>query len=352
VTQTVVIIDDQSTGRLILAEVVKGIDRAIQAVMFSNPVEAIEYIRQFPVDLVLTDYKMPQLDGVETIRQLRGMYTYQQLPIVMTTVVSDREVRYSAFEVGATDFLIRPVDPIECRARCQNLLNLRQQYLINSNHTRIMEARVLDVTRELRLLEVDTLCRLARAAEKRELVSGAHLLRLSAFAALIARSLGLSDDEVEAIELAAPMHDIGKICIPDAIMQNAAELTPQEAVIMQTHAHLGHDLLKNSPSRFLQVAARIALHHHQEFDGSGYPGGLAGHAIPLEARIVAVADVFDTLTTAQSGVAPMEWRAALDYLLAHRGLRFDPVIVDAFVAHTAEIEAILDAATTPSPSHG
>jgi two-component system response regulator RpfG len=347
---TVVVLDDQSTGRLILAEVIKGIDRRIHTVMFSDPVEAIEYVRHNPVDLVLTDFKMPVLDGVETIRQLRRLYTYEQLPIVMTTVVSDREVRHSAFEAGATDFLIRPVDPIECRARCQNLLNLRQQYLINSQHALALEQRVAEVTRELRLHEVETLVRLARASDLRDAVTGAHLKRVASYSGLIARGLGLPEDEVEAIVLAAPMHDIGKICMPDAVMQKRDVLGADEMVIMHEHARTGHDILKGSPSRFLQVAASIALHHHEKFDGSGYPFGLVGAAIPLEARIVALADVFDALTSARPYRAAWTWTVALDFLEAQKGRHFDPELVDVFLRHADEAAVIYRSLVDPLPA--
>jgi two-component system response regulator RpfG len=350
VTPTVVVLDDQSTGRLILAEVIKGIDRGIHIAMFADPVAAIDYVRQHPVDLVLTDFKMPVLDGVETIRQLRALYTYEQLPIVMTTVVSDREVRHRAFEAGATDFLIRPVDPIECRARCQNLLNLRQQYLINSNHARALEQRVAEVTRELRLSEIETLVRLARAADLRDAVTGAHLKRMARYAGLIARGLGLPDDEVEAIELAAPMHDIGKLCLPDAVLQQHDERDTADTAILHTHPRSGHDILKGSPSRFLQIAASIALHHHEKFDGSGYPFGLAGSAIPLEARIATLADVFDALTSARPGRAAWDWGVALDFLVAQKGRHFDPALVDVLLRQADEAAVIYRSLADSSPA--
>jgi two-component system response regulator RpfG len=337
---TVVVLDDQSTGRLILAEVIKGINKNINLRLFSNPVDAIDYIRTNPVDLVLTDFKMPGMDGIETIRQLRSLYNYQELPIVMTTVIDDREIRHRAFEAGATDFLIRPVDPIECRARCQNLLNLRQQYIINSNHARELQERVDQVTRELRLREVDTLYRLARAAESRDAVTGAHLKRMSKYSALIARHAGLSKEEVEAIELAAPMHDIGKICIPDAIMQKAGKLTDEEMVIMKTHAQIGHDILKDSSSRFLQAAASIALNHHEKYDGSGYPSGLKGKNIPLDARIVALADVFDALTSERPYKEAWEWGKALEFIVGQKGKHFDPELVDIFIKNEVEAHTI------------
>jgi two-component system response regulator RpfG len=340
VNLTVMILDDQSTGRLVLAEVIKSIDKKINIAMFSDSIEAIEYARTTSIDLVLTDYKMPVMDGIETIRQLRNMYPYEQLPIVMTTVVSNRDVLYRAFQAGATDYLIRPVDPVECRVRCQNLLNLRQQYLINSNHARMLEERIEQVKRDLRLREMDTLCRLAGAADHRDAVTGAHLKRMAKYSALIARGIGLSTDQVEAIELAAPMHDIGKIGIPDAIMQKNGQLNAGEVAVMQTHAQIGYEILKDSPSRFLQAAATIAQNHHEKFDGTGYPSGLKGKDIPLKARIVALADVFDALTSVRSYKDAWDWQKAVDYIVEQKGKHFDPDLVDVFVKHNDEARAI------------
>jgi two-component system response regulator RpfG len=347
---TVLVLDDQSTGRLVLAEVVKGLDKKINIMMFSDPLEAIEYARTMPVDLVLTDYKMPVLDGIETIRRLRTMYPYEQLPIVMTTVVSTRDVLYRAFEAGATDYLIRPVDPIECRVRCQNLLSQRQQYVVNSKHARMLEDRIEQVKRDLRLREMDTLFRLAGAADRRDAVTGSHLKRMAKYSGLIARGMGLSEDEIEEIEMAAPMHDIGKIGIPDAIMQKKGRLTAEEVAIMQTHAQIGYEILKGSPSRFLQAAAVIAQNHHEKFDGTGYPFGLKNNNIPLMARIVALADVFDALTSERPYKEAWEWQKAVDYIIEQKGTHFDPELVDVFLTHIDEARAIQRALADVKPS--
>jgi two-component system response regulator RpfG len=347
---TVLILDDQSTGRLVLAEVIKSLDKKINIAMFSDSLEAIEYARTMPVDLVLTDYKMPVLDGIETIRRLRTIYPYEQLPIVMTTVVSTREVLYRAFEAGATDYLIRPVDPIECRVRCQNLLSQRQQYVINSKHARMLEDRIEQVKRDLRLREMDTLFRLAGAADRRDAVTGSHLKRMAKYSALIARGMGLSEDEIEEIEMAAPMHDIGKIGIPDAIMQKNGRLTAEEVAIMQTHAQIGYEILKGSPSRFLQAAAVIAQNHHEKFDGTGYPFGLKNKDIPLMARIVALADVFDALTSERPYKEAWDWQKAVDYIIEQKGAHFDPDLVDVFLTHIDEARAIQGALADVKPS--
>lgn len=337
---TVLVIDDQSTGRMILAELMRSIDGNIEVVTFSDPIAAIEYASHHSVDMVITDYKMPTLDGIQTIVELRRIYSYEDVPIICVTIVHDRDVRYKALAAGASDFLVRPIDRIECQARCRNLLNLRRQRVLNQNHTRILEERVDQATRDLRLREVDTLFRLARAAERRDRVTGLHLQRMARYAALIARGIGMTQDEQQAIELAAPMHDIGKIDIPDRILQSPDRLSAEDMDVMKTHTRIGHDILKDSPSRFLQTAAVIALNHHERFDGSGYPGGVRRERIPIEARIVAVADVFDALTSVRPYKAAWDWDLAIEHLRREKGRHFDPSLVDVFLKQSDEVQAI------------
>jgi two-component system response regulator RpfG len=337
---TVLVIDDQSTGRMILAELMRSIDSNVDVVTFSDPIAAIEYASHHPVDMVITDYKMPTLDGIQTIVELRRIYSYEDVPIICVTIVHDRDVRYKALAAGASDFLVRPIDRIECQARCRNLLNLRRQRVLNQNHTRILEERVDQATRDLRLREVDTLFRLARAAERRDRVTGLHLQRMARYSALIARGIGMTQDEQQAIELAAPMHDIGKIGIPDRILQSPDRLSAEDMEVMKTHTRIGYDILKDSPSRFLQTAAVIALNHHERFDGSGYPGGVRRERIPIEARIVAVADVFDALTSVRPYKAAWEWDVAVEHLQREKGRHFDPSLVDVFLKQSDEVRAI------------
>ena len=345
---TVVIIDDQSTGRLILAEVIKGIDRKINTILFSNPLEALELLQKTTVDLVLTDYKMPQLDGVEMIRRLRSLYSYEQLPIVMTTVVSDREVRNNAFEAGATDFLIRPVDPIECRARCQNLLNLRQQYLLNSSHARVLEERVAQVTQALRLRETETLFRLARAVHDRDVADGERLKRVAAHAASIARGIGLPESEVDVIELAIALRDIAKSCITDSSVPRAVPLTDIDKNLLPSNVTQDHANAAESASRFLQVVASIAAYQHEQYDGTGVPAGLIGQAIPIEARIVALAERVEQLLAAQQASQSGVSGATRDYLIAQKHRQFDPALVDIWLLQ----QSVAGAGNTPlAPLH-
>jgi two-component system, response regulator RpfG len=336
----VLIIDDQSTGRIVLSEIMRGLDASLEVVTFADPVEAIEYARKHPIDLVLTDYKMPNMDGIEAIRRLRRIFGYEDVPIVCITVVNDREVRYRALEAGATDFLIRPIDRLECGARCRNLISLRRHEIQKKNRTRILEQKIDEATRELRRREVDTLFRLAKAAEQRDKVTGMHLVRMAKYSALIAKGVGLSFAEQEAIELAAPMHDIGKIGIPDRILQSPGKLDGEDLRIMQAHARIGYDMLKDSSSGYLQMAAVIALGHHEKFDGSGYPTGLKGEHIPLEARIVAAADVYDALTSVRPYKPAWAVSDAVEYMRQQSGKHFDPRVVDILTGCRDEVLAI------------
>ena len=337
---TVLIIDDQSTGRMILSEIVRSIDKRLDVITFGDPLEAIEYTQSHPVDLVLTDYKMPNLDGIETIRRLRHIFRDDDIPIVCVTIVNDREIRYAALEAGATDFLTRPIDRFECRARCKNLITLRRHQILNKNRTRLLQDRVDEALKELRIREVDTLLRLAKAAEQRDKIIGLHLVRMAKYSALLAREYGFGQDEQEVMELAAPLHDIGKIGIPDSILQATGKLSRDEMQIMQTHTTIGHELLRDSPSKFLKTAAVIALSHHEKFDGSGYPRGLSGNNIPLEARIVTVADVYDALTSVRPHKSVWLTGEAFKYLQSESGRHFEPVLVDLFLTRKEEVAAI------------
>jgi two-component system, response regulator RpfG len=336
----VLIVDDQSTGRIVLSEIMRSLDPSLEVVTFADPIEAIEFARKHPVDMVLTDYKMPNMDGIEAIRRLRRIFGYEDVPIVCITVVNDREVRYRALEAGATDFLIRPIDRLECGARCRNLLSLRRHEILKKNRTRILEQKIDEATRELRRREVDTLFRLAKAAEQRDKVTGLHLVRMAKYSAVVARGIGMSSAEQEVIELAAPMHDLGKIGIPDRILQNPGKLEADDLRVMQSHARIGYDMLKDSSSGYLQMAAVIALGHHEKFDGSGYPTGLKGEHIPLEARIVAVADVYDALTSVRPYKPAWSVGDSLEYMQQQSGRHFDPRLVDILARNREEVISI------------
>ncbi len=339
-SNTVLIVDDQSTGRLILAEIVRGIDKFVDPVTFGDPVAALDYARTHPVDMVITDYQMPKMNGIDLVRELRKVFRDDTVPIVVITVDKQAEVRYQALNSGAIDFLTRPIDRIEYAQRLKNLLALRRHEIDNSNRRKWLEDKVRTATQELRRREVDTLYRLSRAAESRDKVTGYHLPRMAKYSALIAKGHGLSVSQQEAIELAAPMHDLGKIGIPDRILQATDKLSPENMEIMKSHTVIGYELLKDSSSEYLQMGAVIALGHHEKYDGSGYPYGLKGEAIPLEARIVAVGDVFDALTSIRPYKQAWQPDQAYVWMREQSGRHFDPELLEVLWQSREEAVAI------------
>ena len=327
---TILIIDDQLTSRQILKQLVSSIEDNISVEAFANPLEALDWVTGSATDLVLVDYKMPEMNGIEFIKRFRTHPSSSHVPVIMVTSIEDRAVRYEALEAGATDFLMKPVDHHECRARCNNLLTQYQQYKIISDRSRWLERRISEATSEIRLRERETLLRLARAGEYRDEETGNHVVRMAKYSRVIAEQLGFSKDEADVIEMAAPMHDIGKIGIRDDILLKPGKLTQDEFEIMKRHTIIGYDILKDSPSKFLQMGSIIALNHHEKFDGTGYPYGKKGNEIPIEARIVAVADVYDALVSDRPYKNAWSMDAALEHMENHSGKHFDPDALDAF----------------------
>jgi two-component system response regulator RpfG len=345
---SVVIIDDQSTSRKILEELVFSLGEDISIKSFSDPVAALESVQISEPDLVLTDIKMPRLDGVEFTHLFRTRY--EDVPLIVITGIEDREIRYRALESGATDFLTKPVDHNEFRVRCHNLLELRRHHKISKGRTKWLEEKVSEATQAISIRERETLLRLAKAGEYRDEETGNHVLRMAKYSYIIAKNIGLPEDECRVIEVSATMHDIGKIGIPDSILRKPGKLTDEEFRSMKRHADIGHEILKDSPSKYLQTGAVIALGHHEKFDGSGYPSGLRGDDIPLPARIVAVADVFDALTSRRPYKDSWSVKDAFDYLNAEKGAHFDPDCIEAFHAALYTVETICQSLRDLPPS--
>ncbi|MGE5319591.1 MAG: HD-GYP domain-containing protein [Hyphomicrobiaceae bacterium] len=337
----VVIVDDRSTARSLLEGLARTLEPGVIVESYGDPLEALAQMQHATPDLIVTDYRMPGMDGIEFTRRIRAERRLADVPIIIVTVVEDRQIRYQALENGATDFLTRPIDPQECRARCVNLLALRRSQKLVADRALWLEDQVLQATREVRTREHETLMKLAKAGEYRDEETGNHIIRMSKYARLIAEELKLSAMECDEIEAAAPMHDIGKIGIPDQILLKPGRHTPEEQKIMRSHPLIGHEILDGSPSRYLQMGAVIALGHHEKFDGSGYPQGLAGEAIPLAARIVAVADVFDALTSNRPYKRAWSFQDALKFIQTESGRHFDPDCVRAFEMRIDAVAVIM-----------
>ena len=344
----VVIVDDRATARSLLEGLARSLEPGVTVESFADPQEALTHMQRITPDLIITDYRMPGMDGIEFTRRIRATRRLADVPIIIVTVVEDRQIRYQALENGATDFLTRPIDPQECRARCNNLLALRRSQKLVADRALWLEDQVMQATREVRTRERETLMKLAKAGEYRDQETGNHIVRMAKYARLIAEELKLTAMECDEIEAAAPMHDIGKIGIPDQVLLKPGRHTDEEQAIMRRHPLIGHEILADSPSRYLQMGAVIALGHHEKFDGSGYPQGLAGEAIPLPARIVAVADVFDALMSPRPYKSAWTFQEALDYLRAESGRHFDPACVRAFERRIDAVAAITrDLGDTP-----
>jgi two-component system response regulator RpfG len=326
----VLIVDDQQSARDLMRTVLQEVS-GLSIHDFEDPIEALEWSERFRPDLLLLDYRMPSMDGLEFARRFRAPLNHRDVPIVLVTVVGDEPVRLAALEAGIIDYVVKPIKPREIRARCQNLLQLRQFGESNKLRANSLQQRLLESMHDVQERERETLTRLARAIELRDTGTSAYLERMSHFAGLIADSMGMSDEDARMVELAAPLHDLGKIAIPDAILLKRGPLTSEETAVMRRHPQIGYELLSDSANRFIRTSALIALRHHEHYDGRGYPDGLARDAIPLHARIVAVADVLDALLSPRPYKEAWELGRALEYMRDQRGLHFDPACVDALL---------------------
>lgn len=342
----IVIVDDQTSARMMLRNIIEDATPDITVHDFGDPEEALAWCGAHVPDLLVLDYRMPKLDGLEFADRFRRPPAHRDVPIILVTVVGDEPIRQKALDAGVIDFLVKPVRPRELRARCRNLLLLRQQSETVKQRAMSLDQRLLSSMREVEERERETLSRLARAIEYRDTGTSAYLERMCHIAGLIAEQMGMFEDEVRLIEMAAPLHDLGKIAIPDSILMKAGPLTEAEIAVMRRHPRIGHELLSGSQNRFIQAGATIALRHHERFDGSGYPDGLSGEAIPLEARIVAVADVLDALLSPRPYKQAWEFETAMTYLSEQRGRLFDPRCVDALLHSRQRLREVCDRHST------
>ncbi len=301
----------------------------------SSAAEARRALAARSIDLVLSDVTMPGESGIELARWI--LVEHPDVAVVMVTGVDDPEVARIALDGGASGYLIKPVSSSQLRIVVANALRQRQLEIERRGYEERLERTVHERTAELRQSREETIRRLASAAEFRDDDTGHHIERMSRYAAMLARRSGLPDDRVEAIRIASPMHDVGKIGIPDAILNKPGRLTEDEFRVMRTHAEIGWRILSGSESALLELAATIAISHHEKVDGTGYPRGLSGDAIPLEGRICAVADVFDALTSPRVYKPAFSIEKAVAILVEGRGRHFQADLVDLLVAGMDEV---------------
>ena len=315
--------------------------------MAANGKEAIEKALETPPDVILMDIMMPVMSGLEAVRILKQDEETRIIPVVMVTALREVDDRVKALEAGADDFLAKPVDKIELRTRVQTLVKVKAYNDSLRDYQKKLEAEVarktIQLQRTLDALQVaslDSIHRLSRAAEYKDEDTGTHIERMSRYSQAVARKMGLDPKTVERILFAAPMHDVGKIGIPDKILLKPGKLDPDEWEIMKQHTTIGARILGGSRTGFIKLAEVIAMTHHERWDGTGYPGGLKGVRIPLAGRITAIADVFDAMTSRRPYKEPFPAEKSFAIIRESRGTQFDPGVVDAFFAVQDEILAI------------
>jgi putative two-component system response regulator len=339
------IVDDSKSVLLWMGMVLEEVP-GLGLDLCEDPEEALRLCGERQYDLLVVDYLMPKMCGTEVIAALRQIDAYKTIPIVMITSERDSEVRLSAILAGVNDFLNKPIDAFELRARVSNLLNLRQAQVELAAHADRLQSAIENATAELIEREEEVIWRLARAIEMRDGGTGAHVSRVAVISQLIAEGLGLDEHRCRMIFLAAPLHDLGKIGIRDAVLGKPGRLTPEEMDEIREHVNFGVRLLAHGSSELIRVAAAIVGGHHEKWDGSGYPNGLKGEAIPIEGRIAAIADVFDALCSVRPYKPAWPPDRAYAEILAGSGSHFDPGCVEVFKARWPEILAVARTAAT------
>lgn len=338
----VLIVEDNRTNLLLMEMLVRQIG-GCTSITYSDPRKVVAELETLDYDIAIVDYQMPHINGIELIWQLRDVERLADKPIVVVTADNDAAIRMQAIEAGAIEFLNKPIEPVEFRIRLQNLAKLCDVQKSLAGHAEWLRHEVDRATQELRRREEEIINRLALASGYKDGDTAAHTMRMARYSELLALELGLSSEYCRDIRLAAPMHDIGKVGVPDHVLLKRGALDADERSRMQEHANIGAAILAGSECDLLRLGAEIAVSHHERWDGAGYPRGLAGEAIPLAGRIASIADVFDALTTARPYKEAWPTEKAFAYLQEQAGKQFDPACVEAFVAAKDKVLSVMAA---------
>jgi putative two-component system response regulator len=366
----IMIVDDEPINIMAVKKYLKdaGFSRLAAT---TDPRQIVAALQQEKPDVLLLDIMMPGVNGLDVLQTVRASEQFARTPVLILTAVEDRKVKAAALDLGATDFLTKPVDPVDLVPRVRNVIAIKayQDYLCE--HADELERQVQLRTAELESSRMEVIHCLGRAAEYRDNDTGMHVVRVGRYAGIIARQLALDPATVELIEHAAPLHDVGKIGVPDAVLLKRGRLTDDEFELIRRHcefgkrivgeAHgddgralaghttIGATIMNVGRSPTLQMATRIAMTHHEKWDGSGYPRGLAGEQIPLEGRITAVADVFDALSHDRPYKSAFPLEQCFAMMEQERGKHFDPRVLDAFFARRREILRVRLECTETTP---
>jgi putative two-component system response regulator len=296
----------------------------------TNPTEVINLYSKNQYDLIILDLNMPIMSGFDIMNEFKRNFPQIWIPIVVITAQNEHMARLRALSLGARDFIVKPIEKAETITRIRNIIENKLQQIELENEKNLLELKVLERTKEVTNSYYELIASLIRAAEYRDNETGNHITRMSLYSKELTYQYTKNDNLSNLIFKASPMHDIGKIGIPDAILTKPGKLTPEEFEIMKTHTEKGYCILSQSNSPIIMTGAEIALSHHEKWDGTGYPKGLKGELIPISARIVAVADVFDALTSVRPYKKAWTNQEAINFINEQKGQHFDPEIVEVF----------------------
>lgn len=345
-TARILIVDDEPVN-------LKLLDKMLSAQGYGNLVlvqdsrQVLESYAEQRTDLILLDINMPHIDGFGVLEQLKSLNDPLLPPVVVLTAQHGQDFMLRALNAGARDFVTKPFDRNELLARVRNMLDAQLAHRLVYEQKDVLDEMVRLRTDELRRTQLQVVQRLGRAAEYRDNETGNHILRMSHISALLAKAIGWNEADCELMLNASPMHDIGKIGIPDHILLKPGKFEPEEWEIMKTHSAIGANILDGDDSDLMRCAREIALTHHEKWDGGGYPNGLSGEEIPLTGRIAALADVFDALTSSRPYKKAWTIDAAVDLIKDNRGSHFDPELVDVFLEQLPEILKIRERFSEP-----
>ena len=341
----ILIVDDNPANIEVLSELLTDYRRRVA---IDGPT-ALRLVEARPPDLILLDVMMPRMDGFEVCRRLKAQPGTAEIPVIFITGLGDERSETLGFEVGGIDYITKPFNAKVVRARVQTQIELKAgRDALRTENSRLearVEARTAELHAALRTLHksaLDTVFRLGLAAEYKDDDTGEHVLRMANYAVAVARALGWKQDVLDLLLHAAPMHDIGKIAVPDCILKKPGPLNESEWDVVRRHPLTGARILSGSASEVIQLAEVVALTHHEKWNGKGYPQGIAGDAIPLVGRIVAICDVFDALTVRRPYKPPFPLPKALSIIREGVGSHFDPTVAEAFFSAQIEIMAIRD----------
>lgn len=327
-----------------------------------NVSEAIDVLRRESIDVVVSDMVMPGKDGFELLAEMQRSAAWKDIPLVFLTGLEERDLKKRALESGAADLLSKPVDPSELKARIRSVLKIRTYQAELRAQNEMLDRKVQERTFALRESQLQIVWRLGKVSEYRDDQTGNHVVRVGCYSRVIAEVLGTPDEFVERVLLAGPLHDIGKIGVPDAVLLKPGRLMPEERETMKRHCVIGAQILRGAPKTLvafqawnpnrrppdqkaitnpiLEMAAHIAVSHHERWDGKGYPVGLSGESIPLEARIVALADAYDAMRSERPYKPALPEAEAVEIIQSEKGKHFDPEVCEAFERSVGEFQAI------------